>query len=218
MGSLLKVKSRGVQGGIKMQELRRIKEDETLANSLEPMNRNWESIQSQHSGVVFPQLNVVLGQPCFREDELALYICANVEDRLWVKVADLKLTYVNKEYVDTMHIDLSRIDNIIDSSTKKIKMSLMNTGTTNGQLVKVGSGNKIATSLIDTGVNAGQIPILDNNGQIAMSMLNVGVKAQQIPVLNSSGDLVDSVIPNNVARFDSSGKLTFPNGAKIWVS
>lgn len=218
MVSLWKVKFLGVQGGIKMQELRRIKEDETLANSLEPMNRNWESIQSQHSGVTFPQTNLVLGQPCFREDELALYVCANVEDRLWIKVADLKFTYVNKEYADKMHIDLSRIDNIIDTATGKIRMVLMNTGEKNGQLVRVGDNDKIATSLIDTGVEAGQIPILDNNGKVPLSTLNVGVKGQQIPILDTNGDLPDSVIPSNIVRFDSSGKITFPNGAKIWVS
>lgn len=216
--SLWEAKFLGVQGGIKMQELRRIKENETLANSLEPMNRNWESVQSQHSGVTFPQTNLVLGQPCFREDELALYVCASVVDRLWVKVADLKLTYVNKEYVDTMHIDLSRIDNIIDTATNKIKMSLMDTGVKNGQLVRVGDNDKIATSLIDTGVEAGQIPILDNNGKVPLSVLDVGVRGQQIPILDTEGKLVDSTIPNNVARFDESGKLVFPNGAKIWVS
>lgn len=207
-----------MQGGIKMQELRRIKEDETLANSLEPMNKNWESLQSQNSGVTFPQTNLVLGQPCFREDELALYVCASVVDRLWVKVADLKLTYVNKEYVDTMHIDLSRIDNIIDKNSNKIKMSLLYTGVLSGQLVKVDNGNKIATSLIDTGVEAGQIPIINGDGKIPMSVLNVGVRGQQIPVLDTDGKMVESTIPDNVARFDSAGKLIFPNGAKIWVS
>lgn len=201
-----------------MQELRRIKEDETLANSLEPMNRNWESVQSQHSGVTFPQVDIVVGQPCFREDELALYVCANAEDRLWIKVADLTLTYVNKEYVDDMMIDINRILNLIDSNTNKIKMSLMYTGTLNGQLVKVGNNNKIATSLIDTGVGAGQIPLINSDGKIAMSLLNVGVQGQQIPLLDTNGKLVASTIPNNIAKFDSSGKLVFPNGAKIWVS
>lgn len=201
-----------------MQLLRRIKEDETLANSLDPINKNYESLQSQHSGVTFPILDIVLGQPCFREDELSLYVCANVEDRLWVKVADLKLTYVNKEYVDAMHIDLSRIDNIIDTATNKIKMSLMNTGVKNGQLVRVGDNDKIATSLIDTGVEAGQIPIINGDGKIPMSVLNVGVRGQQIPVLDNDGKIVESTIPNNIARFDSAGKLIFPNGAKIWVS
>ena len=201
-----------------MQELRRIKEDETLANSLEPMNRNWESVQSQHSGVTFPQTDVVVGQPCFREDEMALYVCANVENRLWVKVADLKFTYVNKEYADTMNIDLSRVENIIDFATGKIKMSLMYTGTNNGQLVKVGARNKIAMSLIDTGVEAGQIPIVNSDGKLPMSLLNVGARGQQIPLLDVNGKLVDSTIPNNIAKFDASGKLTFPNGAKIWVS
>ena len=201
-----------------MQELRRIKEDETLANSLEPMNRNWESVQSQHSGVTFPQTGVVVGQPCFREDEMALYVCANVENRLWVKVADLKFTYVNKEYADTMNIDLSRVENIIDVATGKIKMSLMYTGTNKGQLVKVGSGNKIAMSLIDTGVDAGQIPIINSDGKLPMSVLNVGVQGQQIPLLDINGRMADSTIPTNIAKFDSSGKLTFPNGAKIWVS
>lgn len=201
-----------------MQLLRRIKEDETLANSLDPINKNYESLQSQHSGVTFPILDIVLGQPCFREDELSLYVCASVEDRLWVKVADLKLTYVNKEYVDTMHIDLSRIDNIIDTATNKIKMSLMNTGVKNGQLVRVGDNDKIATSLIDTGVEAGQIPIINSDGKLPISLLDVGVRGQQIPVLDTNGKLVDSTIPNNVAWFDNSGKLTFPNGAKIWVS
>lgn len=201
-----------------MQELRRIKEDETLANSLEPMNRNWESVQSQHSGVTFPQVDVVVGQPCFREDEMALYVCANVENRLWVKVADLKLTYVSKEYVDNMNIDLSRVESIIDRNTGKIKMSLMYTGTNRGQLVQVGAGNKIATSLIDTGVGAGQIPIVNSDEKLPMSLLNVGVRGQQIPLLDVNGKLVESTIPNNIAKFDASGKLTFPNGAKIWVS
>lgn len=201
-----------------MQELRRINDEETLANSLEPMNKNWESIQSQHSGITFPKTNVVLGQPCFREDELALYICADVSNKLWIKVADLKLTYVNREYVDKMRIDLDRIDNLIDSSTKKIKTSLINTGNTNGQLVRVGNGDKIATSLIDTGVKANQIVQVNSDGKIAQSLLNVGVKANQIPLLDSKGELPSSTVPSNVARFDSSGKLQFPNGAKIWVS
>ena len=201
-----------------MQELRRIKEDETLANSLEPMNRNWESVQSQHSGVTFPQTGVVVGQPCFREDEMALYVCANVENRLWVKVADLKFTYVSKEYVDNMNIDLSRVESIIDRNTGKIKMSLMYTGTNRGQLVQVGAGNKIATSLIDTGVGAGQIPIVNSDEKLPMSLLNVGARGQQIPLLDVNGKLVDSTIPDNVVRFDSNGKIRFPNGAKIWVS
>ena len=201
-----------------MQELRRINDEETLANSLEPMNKNWESIQSQHSGITFPKTNVVLGQPCFREDELALYICADVSNKLWIKIADLKLTYVNREYVDKMRIDLDRIDNLIDSSTKKIKTSLINTGNTNGQLVRVGNGNKIATSLIDTGVKANQLVQVNGDGKIAQSLLNVGVKANQIPLLDSKGELPISTVPSNIARFDSSGKLQFPNGAKIWVS
>ena len=201
-----------------MQELRRINDEETLANSLEPMNKNWESIQSQHSGITFPKTNVVLGQPCVRDDELALYICADVSNKLWIKIADLKLTYVNREYVDKMRIDLDRIDNLIDSSTKKIKTSLINTGNTNGQLVRVGNGNKIATSLIDTGVKANQIVQVNGDGKIAQSLLNVGVKANQIPLLDSKGELPISTVPSNIARFDSSGKLQFPNGAKIWVS
>lgn len=201
-----------------MQELRRIKEDETLANSLEPMNRNWESVQSQHSGIAFPQIGVVVGQPCFREDEMALYVCADVVDRLWVKVADLKFTYVNQEYVDAMHIDLTKVDNIINSTTGKIRMELLYTGTDSGQLVKVGDRNKIATSVIDTGVEPGQIPIVNGDGKIALTLLNVGAQGQQIPLLDVNGKMVDSTIPTNIAKFDSSGKLTFPNGAKIWVS
>ena len=200
-----------------MQELRRIKEDETLANSLEPMNRNWESLLSHNSGVTFPVKDIVVGQTCFRLDELALYMCADVEKALWVKIANLTLTYVDKEYVDSMHIDLSRVDNIIDPATGKIKMSLMYTGTTNGQLVRVGDNNKIATSLIDYGVNAGQIVIVNDDKKIAMSVLPVGLNAEQIPVLTTGGKLPSSTIPNEVAKFNSSGQLVFPNGAVLWV-
>ena len=200
-----------------MQELRKIGEDETLANSLDPMNKNWKSLQSQNSGVTFPIKDIVVGQACFREDELALYMCANVEKNLWIKVADLTLTYVDKEYVDSMHIDLNRIDNIIDPSTGKIKMSLMYTGTTNGQLVRVGNNNKIDTSLIDTGINAGQIVAVNDNKKIAMSVLPVGLNAEQIPVLTTGGKLPSSTIPNEVAKFNSSGQLVFPNGAILWV-
>ena len=200
-----------------MQELRKIGEDETLANSLDPMNKNWKSLQSQNSGVTFPIKDIVVGQACFREDELALYMCANVEKNLWIKVADLTLTYVDKEYVDSMHIDLNRIDNIIDPNTGKIKMSLMYTGTTNGQLVRVGNNNKIDRSLIDTGINAGQIVAVNDSKKIAMSVLPVGLNAEQIPVLTTGGKLPSSTIPNEVAKFNSSGQLVFPNGAILWV-
>ena len=200
-----------------MQELRKIGEDETLANSLDPMNKNWKSLQSQNSGVTFPIKDIVVGQACFREDELALYMCANVEKNLWIKVADLTLTYVDKEYVDSMHIDLNRIDNIIDPNTGKIKMSLMYTGTANGQLVRVGNNNKIDTSLIDTGINAGQIVAVNGNKKIAMSVLPVGLNTEQIPVLTTGGKLPSSTIPNEVAKFNSSGQLVFPNGAVLWV-
>ena len=200
-----------------MQELRKIGEDETLANSLDPMNKNWKSLQSQNSGVTFPIKDIVVGQACFREDELALYMCANVEKNLWIKVADLTLTYVDKEYVDSMHIDLNRIDNIIDPNTGKIKMSLMYTGTTNGQLVRVGNNNKIDTSLIDTGINAGQIVAVNGNKKIAMSVLPVGLNTEQIPILTTGGKLPSSTIPNEVAKFNSSGQLVFPNGAVLWI-
>lgn len=200
-----------------MQELRRIKEDETLANSLEPMNRNWESLQSHNSGITFPIKDIVVGQTCFRIDELSLYMCADVEKALWVKIANLTLTYVDKEYVDSMHIDLNRIDNLIDPVTSKIKMSLMYTGTTNGQLVKVGDNNKIATSLIDTGTASGKIVAVNGNGKIATSLLPVGVNAEQIPMLITGGKLPDSTIPANVAKFNSSNQLVFPNGSLLWV-
>ena len=200
-----------------MQELRKIGEDETLANSLDPMNKNWKSLQSQNSGVTFPIKDIVVGQACFREDELALYMCANVEKNLWIKVADLTLTYVDKEYVDSMHIDLNRIDNIIDPNTGKIKMSLMYTGTTNGQLVRVGNNNKIDTSLIDTGINAGHIVAVNGNTKIAMSVSPVGLNTEQIPVLTTGGKLPSSTIPNEVAKFNFSGQLVFPNGAILWV-
>lgn len=200
-----------------MQELRRIKEDETLANSLEPMNRNWESLQSHNSGITFPIKDIVVGQTCFRIDELSLYMCADVEKALWIKIANLTLTYVDKEYVDSMHIDLNRIDNLIDPVTSKIKMSLMYTGVTNGQLVRVGDNNKIATSLIDTGTSAGKVVAVNGNGKIALSILPVGVNAEQIPLLATGGKLPDSTIPTNVAKFNSSNQLVFPNGALLWV-
>lgn len=201
-----------------MQNVQQIMEEWTIANSLAPMNDNWQSLLSQNSGFTFPVTNLELGMACFRTDELALYVLANVHDKLWVKIAQLTLTYVDKEYVDSMHIDLSRIDNLIDPLTGKVKMSLMYTGVQNGQLVGVGDNNHIATSLIDTGIKAGQIVQADENAKIPMSLLQVGVKAGQIPILNDKGDLVDDVIPDNIARFDGEGKLTFPNGTKMWVN
>lgn len=182
------------------------------------MNENWQSLLSQNSGISFPVSNLELGQACFRTDELALYVLANVHDRLWVKIAQLTLTYVDKEYVDSMHIDISRVDNLIDPITKKVKMSLMYTGVENGQLVAVGDNDHIATSLIDTGTKAGQIVQVNDNGKIPTGVLDVGVRNGQIPILNDRGKLVDDIIPNNIAWFDGSGKLEFPNGTKIWVS
>lgn len=200
-----------------MQGLRRIRETETLANSLDPINKNFESVQSQHSGTSFPQDNLVLGQPCFRTDTMSLYILSNVEYKLWIRVADLTMTLVNKEYVDTLRIPLSRVDDIIDAATNKIKMSLMYTGTQNGQLVMVGNNNKIATSLIDTGVNAGQVVMVNTNGKIPMSVLNVGYNREQIPLLNDNALIPDTILPSNLARFNESGQIVFPNGTKMWV-
>lgn len=201
-----------------MQNVQTIQEEWTIANSLAPMNENWQSLLSQNSGISFPVSNLELGQACFRTDELALYVLANVHDRLWVKIAQLTLTYVDKEYVDSMHIDISRVDNLIDPITKKVKMSLMYTGVENGQLVAVGDNDHIATSLIDTGTKAGQIVQVNDNGKIPTGVLDVGVRNGQIPILNDKGKLVDDIIPNNIAWFDGSGKLEFPNGTKIWVS
>lgn len=201
-----------------MQNVQTIQEEWTIANSLAPMNENWQSLLSQNSGISFPVSNLELGQACFRTDELALYVLANVHDRLWVKIAQLTLTYVDKEYVDSMHIDISRVDNLIDPITKKVKMSLMYTGVENGQLVAVGDNDHIATSLIDTGTKAGQIVQVNDNGKIPTGVLDVGVRDGQIPILNDKGKLVDDIIPNNIAWFDGSGKLEFPNGTKIWVS
>lgn len=201
-----------------MQNVQTIQEEWTIANSLAPMNENWQSLLSQNSGISFPVSNLELGQACFRTDELALYVLANVHDRLWVKIAQLTLTYVDKEYVDSMHIDISRVDNLIDPITKKVKMSLMYTGVENGQLVAVGDNDHIATSLIDTGTKAGQIVQVNDNGKIPTGVLDVGVRNGQIPILDDKGKLVDDIIPNNIAWFDGSGKLEFPNGTKIWVS
>lgn len=117
-----------------------------------------------------------------------------------------------------MKIDLARITNLIDNVTNKIKMSLLNTGTNRGQLVVVGNNNKIDSSLIDAGVNAGQIVKVPANGKLPNSLLNVGVQVGQIPVLDSNGLLTDSIIGRNIPRLDASGKLQFPNGAKIWVA
>lgn len=201
-----------------MQNVQTIQEEWTIANSLAPMNENWQSLLSQNSGISFPVSNLELGQACFRTDELALYVLANVHDKLWIKIAQLTLTYVDKEYVDSMHIDISRVDNLIDPITKKVKMSLMYTGVENGQLVAVGDNDHIATSLIDTGTKAGQIVQVNDNGKIPTGVLDVGVRNGQIPILNDKGKLVDDIIPNNIAWFDGSGKLEFPNGTKIWVS
>ncbi len=201
-----------------MQNVQTIQEEWTIANSLAPMNENWQSLLSQNSGISFPVSNLELGQACFRTDELALYVLANVHDKLWIKIAQLTLTYVDKEYVDSMHIDISRVDNLIDPITKKVKMSLMYTGVENGQLVAVGDNDHIATSLIDTGTKAGQIVQVNDNGKIPTGVLDVGVRNGQIPILNDRGKLVDDIIPNNIAWFDGSGKLEFPNGTKIWVS
>ena len=201
-----------------MQNVQTIQEEWTIANSLAPMNENWQSLLSQNSGISFPVSNLELGQACFRTDELALYVLANVHDKLWIKIAQLTLTYVDKEYVDSMHIDISRVDNLIDPITKKVKMSLMYTGVENGQLVAVGDNDHIATSLIDTGTKAGQIVQVNGNGKIPTGVLDVGVRNGQIPILNDKGKLVDDIIPNNIAWFDGSGKLEFPNGTKIWVS
>lgn len=200
-----------------MQRLRKIKETETLANSLDPINKNFESVQSQHSGTSFPQDNLVLGQPCFRTDTMSLYILSNVEYNLWIKVADLTLTLVNKEYVDTLRIPLSRVDNIIDDATNKIKMSLMYTGTQNGQLVMVGDNDKIATSLIDTGVKAGQVVMVNADGKIPNGILNIGYGREEIPILNDKALIPDTILPSNLARFNERGQIVFPNGTKMWV-
>lgn len=200
-----------------MQRLRRIEETETLANSLDPINKNFESVQSQHSGTSFPQDNLVLGQPCFRTDTMSLYILSNVEYNLWIRVADLTLTLVNKEYVDTLRIPLSRVDNIIDAATNKIKMSLMYTGTQNGQLVMVGDNDKIATSLIDTGVKAGQVVMVNADGKIPNGILNIGYGREEIPILNDKALIPDSILPSNLVRFNESGQIVFPNGTKMWV-
>lgn len=164
----------------------------TIAASLLPINENFLTLLTQNAGGSFPIQNLKEGMPCYRTDEKKLYVLTDVAFEIWVLVIDLTKTAVTKEYVDSITIPLSRVTDWNDTSNK-IKMSLLNTGTSNGQLVTVGSNGKIPTSLLDTGLTKGKV------------------------LLVQDGDLLpESLIPNKYATF-TNNRLMFPNGSYIYI-
>ena len=187
-----------------MQKLVTIEEAWTLANSLGYINDNFMSLLTNNAGISFPVDNLTLGMVCFRTDQLKLYNLINVEREIWVLTADLTQT-------------LDRVTDLIDESTKKIKDSLINSGTDNGQVVVVGDKNKISTKLIDTGTSSGQIPIINKNNLIETGLLDIGFNAGQIPMLQNGGKLSDTVIDDKYAKFNTNNTLVFPNGTGIRI-
>lgn len=200
-----------------MQKLVTIEEAWTLANSLGYINNNFRSLLTNNAGIAFPSTELELGMSCFRTDQLKMYNLVNVEREIWVLTMDLTQTYVTKEYVDNIKIPLSRVTDLIDSVTNKIKDNLINSGLDNGQVVVVGDGNKIATSLIDTGTASGQIPIINKNNKVEMGLIDTGTTAGKIPMLQAEGKLPASTLPNNLATFNDAGELVFPNKNRIFV-
>ena len=175
-----------------MQSYKEIMETWTIAASLLPINENFLTLLTQNAGGSFPIQNLKEGMPCYRTDEKKLYVLTDVAFEIWVLVIDLTKTAVTKEYVDSITIPLSRVTDWNDTSNK-IKMSLLNTGTSNGQLVTVGSNGKIPTSLLDTGLTKGKV------------------------LLVQDGDLLpESLIPNKYATF-TNNRLMFPNGSYIYI-
>ena len=177
-----------------MQSYKEILETWTIAASLLPINENFLTLLTQNAGGSFPIQNLREGMPCYRTDEKKLYVLTDVEFEIWVLVIDLTKTAVTKEYVDSITIPLSRVTEWKDNSTGKIKMSLLNTGTTNGQIVVVGSNGLIPTSLLDTGLTKGKILLIQDGDTIP-----------------------ESVIPNKYATF-SNNRLMFPNGNYLYIS
>lgn len=200
-----------------MQKLVDINEAWTLANSLGYINDNFRSLLTNNSGIAFPSVELELGMSCFRTDQLKMYNLVNVEREIWVLTMDLTQTFVTKEYVDNITIPLERVTGLIDSVTKKVKDSLINSGIDNGQVVVVGDRNKINTGLIDTGTLSGQIPIIDNNNKIPTGLIDTGTTAGKIPMLQAGGKLPTSMLPANLATFNDAGELVFPNNNRIFV-
>lgn len=176
-----------------MQSYKEILETWTIAASLLPINENFLTLMTQNAGGSFPVQNLVEGMTCYRTDEKKIYVLTDVTFEIWVLVMDLTKTAVTKEYVDSITIPLSRVTDWKDSSTAKIKMSLLNTGTSNGQLIIVGSDGKIPTSLLNTGTTSGKILLVGSNNLIP-----------------------ETLIPSKYAAF-SNNRLMFPNGNYIYI-
>ena len=165
----------------------------TIASSLLPINENFLTLLTQNAGGSFPSHNLKEGMVCYRTDEKKLYLLTDSKYELWVLIMDLTKTAVSKEYVDAITVTLDRVTGWKDTSTGKIKMSLLNTGTSNGQLLTVGSNGKLPTSLLDTGLTKGKILLVQDNDLIP-----------------------EALIPNKYATF-SNNRLMFPNGNYIYI-
>ena len=108
-----------------MQSYKEIMETWTIASSLLPINENFLTLLTQNAGGSFPIQNLKEGMPCYRTDEKKLYVLTDAIYEIWVLVMDLTQTAVTKEYVDSIILPLERVDGWKDSSTGKIKMSLL---------------------------------------------------------------------------------------------
>ena len=176
-----------------MQSYKEIMETWTIASSLLPINENFLTLLTQNAGGSFPVQNLREGMTCYRTDEKKIYVLTDVTFEIWVLVMDLTKTSVTKEYVDSVVIPLERVSGWKDSFTGKVRMALLNTGTSNGQLLTVGSNGKVPTDLLDTGLLKGQLVVVQDGDYIS-----------------------ESIIPNKYATF-SNNRLMFPNGNYLYI-
>ena len=176
-----------------MQSYKEIMETWTIASSLLPINENFLTLLTQNAGGSFPSQNLREGMICYRTDEKKLYLLTDSKYELWVLIMDLTKTAVSKEYVDAITVPLDRVSGWKDAYTGKVKMTLLNTGTSNGQLLTVGSNGKLPTSLLDTGLTKGKVLLVQDNDLIP-----------------------EALIPNKYATF-SNNRLMFPNGNYIYI-
>lgn len=202
-----------------MQNFVEIPSSRTLSDSLAEILNNDKTALSLSSGSAFPTTNLQLGMPCYRTDQLKLYILTQVTPsavwKLWMDFSGSEGKAPNAEAVDG--IDGSavalRANNLSDLSNAATARSNLGLAT----VAASGSAGDLASGTLPSGrlsgtynINiSGNAATASNGGVTSVNGLTGAVTVDQSGKANTNGSNASGTWPISVSG--SAGSVAWGN-------
>lgn len=90
--------------------------------------------------------------------------------------------------------------------------AVLNTGTTDGTIPVIGTGDKLATALIDTGTTGGTIPVIGTGDKLATALIDTGSTDGQVVVVGTGDKIDPTIVFTAYGLVSSTGTLSQSTG------